>query len=116
MGIQADVILLHPYDRLGYAEMGEAMNEKDFVTSWRDFLHFGMYGGRWPMNGIFPQLKIQLTGRELADYFIKKTLINGLGVFIIGMALKIIFMITRNCGSPTFVRRLPVLQCRPDEK
>ncbi|NNE76164.1 MAG: DUF4038 domain-containing protein, partial [Pricia sp.] len=28
MGIQADVILFHPYDRWGYAEMGKEMNEK----------------------------------------------------------------------------------------
>lgn len=28
MGIQADVILFHPYDRWGYAEMGAEMNEK----------------------------------------------------------------------------------------
>ncbi|WP_416865743.1 MAG: DUF5060 domain-containing protein [Imperialibacter sp.] len=28
MGIQADVILFHPYDRWGYSEMGKEMNEK----------------------------------------------------------------------------------------
>ena len=28
MGIQADVILFHPYDNWGYCEMGKEMNEK----------------------------------------------------------------------------------------
>lgn len=28
MGIQADVILFHPYDKWGYSEMGDEMNEK----------------------------------------------------------------------------------------
>ena len=28
MGIQADVILFHPYDRWGYSKMGKEMNER----------------------------------------------------------------------------------------
>ena len=28
LGIQADVILFHPYDKWGYSEMGKEMNEK----------------------------------------------------------------------------------------
>ena len=42
LGIEADIILFHPYDRWGYAKMA---HEEDYA-----YLRYAMSGGRWPTS------------------------------------------------------------------
>lgn len=47
MGIEADLILFHPYDRWGYAKMAPAEDDR-YLRAWPPF---ATSGGPWPTNG-----------------------------------------------------------------
>ena len=50
LGIEADIILFHPYDRWGYCALRESRTIAIFVTLWRGSQPIQMSGGRSPTN------------------------------------------------------------------
>jgi len=78
LGVEADVILFHPYDRWGYAEMSK--DEDDFYLRYTTFIcaillhdspHSATSGGRWPMNTILCSPKRRKTGRAFSKSSMK---------------------------------------------
>jgi hypothetical protein len=50
LGIEADLILWHPYDRWGFAEMGAANDDRYLRYAIARLGASATSGGRWPTN------------------------------------------------------------------
>ena len=52
LGIEADLILFHPYDRWGYQSMTAEEDDRYLKYVWHACPHSGISGGRWPTSSI----------------------------------------------------------------
>ena len=52
LGIEADLILWHPYDRWGFADMSDEQDDRYLRIALRGCQRFAMSGGRWPTSTI----------------------------------------------------------------
>ena len=52
LGIEADLIVMHPYDRWGFSMMKAEDDDRTGSMCWHVFPHTEMYGGPWLMSMI----------------------------------------------------------------